>query len=73
MTVSLSLLSKLKIENELVEINVDDTTNGLAALDPGVRFNGTRLVIVKELVEEDEHVPPDQRTMKVWKKWENHL
>ena len=42
----LKLLSKLKIENELFERYVDDTTDGLAALDPGIRFNGKKLVKV---------------------------
>ena len=32
-----------------------------------MRFNGTKLVLVKDLVEEDKNVPADQRTMKVLK------
>ena len=42
----LKLLVKLKIENELFERYVDDTTDGLVALDPGVRLNGKKLVKV---------------------------
>ena len=38
----LKLLSKLKIENELFKRYVDDTTDCLAALSPGVRFNGKK-------------------------------
>ena len=40
----LKLLSKLKIENELFEIYVDNTPDGLANLDPGVRFNRKKIV-----------------------------
>ena len=61
----LKLLSKLKIENELFERYVDDTTDGLVALDPGVRFIGKKLVKSEELIEEDKNVPEDQRTMNV--------
>ena len=46
----LKLLSKLKIENELFERYVDDTTDGLVALDPGVRFYGKKLVKSEELI-----------------------
>ena len=63
----LKLLTKLKIENELFERYVDDTTDGLVALDPGVRFNGKKLVKVEELVKEDKKVPEDLRTMQVLK------
>ena len=53
----LQVLSKLKVENELFERYVDDTTDGLAACDPGVRFIGKKLVKIEELVEEDKKVP----------------
>ena len=39
----------------------------------GMRFNGTKLVLVKDLVEEDKTVPADQRTMKVLKKIGNTI
>ena len=42
----LKMLSRLRIENELFESFVDDTTDGLAALDPGIRFNWRKLVKV---------------------------
>ena len=69
----LKLLTKLKIENELFERYVDDTTDGLVALDPGVRFNGKKLVKVEELVEEDKKVPEDLRTMLVLKEIGNTI
>ena len=43
----LKLLSKLKIENELFEGYVDHTTDGLVALNPGVRFDGKKLITVE--------------------------
>ena len=57
----------MKIENKLFERYVDDTTDDLAALDPGIRYNGKKLVKVAELIEEDRHVPEDQRTMNILK------
>ena len=36
----LKFLLMLKVENELFERYVDDTTNGMAAFDPEVRLNG---------------------------------
>ena len=46
----LKLLEKLDILSELYERYVDDETDAMAALDPGVRFNGKKLVLVKELI-----------------------
>ena len=63
----LKLLAKLKIENELFERYVDDTTDGLAAFDLGVRFDGKKLVKMEELIEEDRLVPEDKRTMMILK------
>ena len=57
----------LDIKNELYERYVDDETDALAALEPGVRFDGRKLVIVKELVEEDKSIAEDVRTMNVLK------
>ena len=63
----LKLLEKLDILNELYERYVDDETDAMAALDPGIRFDGKKLVLVKELIEEDKTVPEDLRTMNVLK------
>ena len=41
----LKLLAKLRVKNELSEGYVDDTTDGLAAMDPGVRFEDGNLVV----------------------------
>ena len=59
------LLSKLKVKNELNEGYVDDTTDALAAIDPGVMFEDGILVFKEELVAEDKKIPEDERTMKV--------
>lgn len=59
------LLSNLKVKNELNEGYVDDTTDALAAIDPGVMFEDGILVFKEELVAEDEKIPEDERTMKV--------
>ena len=55
----------MKIESELLECYVDDTTDAMAAIDPGVRFENDKLVKKDELVEEDENIPADERTMKI--------
>ena len=51
----------------MFEVYVDDTTDILAAVDPGVRFDGEKLVKYEELVDEDKKVPEDERTMNVLK------
>ena len=63
------LLAKLKVEHELFERYFDDETESLAAFDPGVRFNGKRLVMKEKLVEEDNMVSEDKkkRTMNILK------
>ena len=63
----LKLLEKLELKNELFETYVDDTTDVIAAVDPGVRFDGEKLVRHDELVEVDKTVPEDKRTMEVLK------
>ena len=55
----------LKIENELLECYVDDTTDALASIDAGVRFENNKLVKKEELVEEDMSIPEDERTMRI--------
>ena len=44
---------------------VDDVTEAAKALDPGVRFDETKMKMVRieELVETDKNVPEVQRTM----------
>ena len=53
------------MKNELSEGYVDDTTDALAAIDPGVRFEDGNLVVKEELVAEDDAVSEDARTMNV--------
>ena len=44
------IIKRLKLEHELFKRYVDDETESLAAVDPGVRFVGGKLVKLKELV-----------------------
>ena len=67
------LLAKLKVEHELFERYVDDETVSLAGFDPGVRFNGKKLVRREELIEEDRLVPEDKRTMIILKEIGNTI
>ena len=53
--------------NDLYERYIDDETDALAALAPGVRFDGKKIVIVKEHVEKDKLLSEDVRTMNVLK------
>ena len=67
------VLKKLKIEVELVKSYVDDVTEIAKAIDPGVRFDETKLKMVRieELVETDKNVPEDKRTMEELRKIAN--
>ena len=47
----LKLLEKVELKNELLETYVDDTIDVVAAIDPGVRFDGEKLVKKEELIE----------------------
>ena len=53
----IKLLSKLKVKNGLNEGYVDNTTDALTAIDPGVRYEDGILVFKEELVAEDELEP----------------
>ena len=46
---------------------MDDTTDALVAVDPGVKFDGEKLVKDKDKEEEDRQIPEDKRTMEVLK------
>ena len=63
----LKLLRKVKLEHELFEHFVDDETEGLAAVEPGVRIVGDKLVRNKALVELDKDIPEDERTFNLLK------
>ena len=67
------VLQKLEVETMLGSNYVDDVTDVLFALDPGVRFDQTknRMVRVEELVEEDKLLPEDWRTMEELRKISN--
>ena len=41
---------------------MDDETEGLVAVDPGVRFVDKKLVKYETLVEQDQNMPEDERT-----------
>ena len=68
-----ALLIKLKITLELLKSYVDDVTKIAIALDPGVRFDKTKMKMVKmeELVESDKDIPEDVRTMNELRKIAN--
>ena len=68
----LKLLEKLGILNELYERYVDDQMDTLAAIDPGVRFDGKKLVVVKKLLEEDKALAEDVRAMNNLKDIDNY-
>ena len=63
-------LKKLKIELELLQSYVDDVTKMAVALDPGVRFDETKMKMVKvdQYVEDDQNEPEDRRTMEELRK-----
>ena len=61
----LKLLKELDIQEEIFDRYVDDELEGLAAIDPGVRFEGGELVVDVEKVEEDQLVAADERTIKL--------
>ena len=52
------LLKKLDIQEEIFDRYVDDETEGLAALEPGVKFERGKLVIDKDKVEQDKEKAP---------------
>ena len=63
----LKLLKKLDIREEIFDRYVDDELEGLAAVDPGVRFEGGELVVDEDKIEEDELVAADERTFRLLK------
>ena len=67
----LRLLEVLDIKKEMLTGYVDDTTDVLVAIDPGVRLVDGKLEVKEELVDEDKMVPEDERTMKLLKEVAN--
>ena len=65
----LGIIASLGLENEEFRRYVDDETD----VDPGVRYDGERLVKIDELVEEDEAVEDDVRTMNLLKPISNTI
>ena len=63
----LKLLKKLDIREEVFDRYVDDELEGLAAVDPGVRFEGGELVVDEDKIEEDQLVAADERTFRLLK------
>ena len=61
-------LDELGLKNELFEGYVDDTTDVLVAVDPGVKFDGEKLVKVEDKVDEDKEIPEDMATQ-----WGNQI
>ena len=67
------LLTKLDIQEEIFGRYVDDETEGLAALEPGVKFDGRKLVFDKDKVEEDSTKEDDLRTFEVLREIGNSI
>ena len=55
-------MKKLKVKYELYKRYVDDILSALASLSPGVRWDGSKMVVKSEKVEEDKSVSADKRT-----------
>ena len=64
----LKLLKDLDIQTEIFDRYVDDELEGLAAIEPGVRFEGGKLVMDENQVEEDKELAADERTFRLLKK-----
>ena len=69
----LEKLSALGLEKEDFARYVDDETEVLAAIEPGVRYDGERLVKIQELIHEDEAIDDDLRTMNLLKTIANEI
>ena len=63
----LKLCVDLGIKHELYGRYVDDKTEGLVATDPGVRFDGEKLVKHEEWEDEDMGICEDVRTFRILK------
>ena len=63
----LKLLKDLHIQTEIFDRYVDDELEGLAAIEPGVRFEGGKLVMDENQVEEDKELATDERTFRLLK------
>ena len=66
-------LAALGLESEDFARYVDDETEVLAAVEPGVRYDGQKLVMMEEFVQEDEAVEDDLRTMNLLKNIANDI
>ena len=66
-------MTKLDIQEEIFGRYVDDETEGLAALEPGVKFDGRKLVFDKDKVEEDSTKEDDLRTFEVLREIGNSI
>ena len=69
----LETVAALGLETEDFKRYVDDETEVMASVDPGVRFDGERLRKIEELVEEDEAIEDDLRTMNLLKSISNTI
>ena len=69
----LALITSLGLETETFKRYVDDETEAMASVDPGVRYDGERLVKREELVEQDKEVEDDLRTMNLLKSISNTI
>ena len=61
----LKLLKKLDIREEIFDRYVDDELEGLAAVEPGVRFEEGKLIVKEDKIEEDQLLEADERTFRL--------
>ena len=61
----LKLLKKLDIREEIFDRYVDDELEGLAAVEPGVRFEEGKLIVKEDKIEEDRLLEADERTFRL--------
>ena len=75
MTLCIGIMIKNKVggkgnkckKKKIFDRYVDDELEGLAAIEPGVRFEGGKLVMDENQVEEDKELAADERTFRLLK------
>ena len=68
-----TLLKKLKIQNDILKRFVDDVSLLPTVIDPGMEFVDGKLVLNENKVESDKEIPDDERTMRIIQKIANSI
>ena len=63
----LKLLKRLDIQEEIFDRYVDDELESLAAVEPGVRFEGGKLIVKEDEILADQLLSADERTFRLLK------